>query len=95
MTFGQLLRETIKSGRPIKYVTCLNCGGAYGTLIKVGENYQHQRTKDCARHRLEVMRQQAKLKKEQLKKLIVPIKNKIILPNKGGQEPSGIIRATH
>jgi len=51
MTFGKRLQEYLKQGRSIPFITCSNCGGNYGTLVKTGDVYTHMRVKDCEEHR--------------------------------------------
>ena len=37
-----------------KFIACSLCGGEYGTLLKIGDHYEHQRPKDCQTHRLKI-----------------------------------------
>ena len=51
MTFGKRLREYLRQGHSIPFITCFHCGGHYGTLVKTGDTYTHIRVKDCEEHR--------------------------------------------
>ena len=51
--------SSIKESRPIK---CANCGGTYGTLVKKGDEYVHQRSSDCEAYRKIQQRKDAILK---------------------------------
>ena len=51
MTFGKQLREYLKQGHSIPFITCFHCGGNYGTLVKMGDTYTHMRVEDCELHR--------------------------------------------
>jgi len=52
MTFRKRLREYLKEkGHTIPFITCSNCGGSYGTLVKTGDTYTHMRPMDCELHR--------------------------------------------
>jgi hypothetical protein len=54
----------------MRYLQCRKCGGTQGTLVKMDEEYQHQREVDCNRHRAieeakaKIMSQARPIKKE-------------------------------
>lgn len=51
-----------KTGHALR---CAACGGAWGTLVKKGDKYQHARVGDCMRHRAAV---KAKVRREEVLK---------------------------